>query len=54
MIDVATPATFHRSTNNWQGSTQGWANENIFVNKPIMKELPDLAKFYMIGHWVTP
>jgi phytoene dehydrogenase-like protein len=54
MIDVATPATFHRYTNNWQGSTQGWANENLFENKPIKKELPNLANFFMIGHWVIP
>jgi phytoene dehydrogenase-like protein len=54
MIDVATPATFHRYTNNWQGSTQGWANENIFANRPIKKELPDLNNFYMIGHWIMP
>ncbi|NPD87741.1 MAG: NAD(P)/FAD-dependent oxidoreductase [Asgard group archaeon] len=54
MIDVATPATFHRYTNNWQGSTQGWANENLFENKPIKKELPNLANFFMIGHWTVP
>ena len=54
MIDVATPSTFHRYTNNWKGSTQGWANENIFANKPIKKELPGLLNFYMIGHWVIP
>jgi phytoene dehydrogenase-like protein len=54
MIDVATPATFHRYTNNWKGSTQGWANENLFENRPINKELPDLANFFMIGQWVIP
>jgi phytoene dehydrogenase-like protein len=54
MIDVATPATFHRYTNNWNGSTQGWANENLFANKPIKKELPNLDNFYMIGHWIIP
>ena len=54
MIDVATPVTFHRYTNNWKGSTQGWANENIFASRPIKKELPGLLNFYMIGHWVIP
>ena len=54
MIDVATPATFHRYTNNWKGSTQGWANENVFANKPIKKELPGLLNFFMIGHWIVP
>jgi phytoene dehydrogenase-like protein len=54
MIDVATPATYYRYTHNWNGSIQGWANENIFENKPIKKELPKLQNFYMIGHWVQP
>ena len=53
MIDVATPATFHRYTHNWKGSTQGWANENIFANRPIKKELPGLLNFFMIGHWIV-
>ena len=54
MIDVATPATFYRYTNNWNGSTQGWANENIFANKPIKKIVPGLLNFFMIGHWIMP
>jgi hypothetical protein len=54
MVDVATPATFHRYTNNWKGSTQGWANENLFANKPIKKELPNLINFFMIGQWIIP
>ena len=54
MVDIATPATFHRYTNNWKGSTQGWANENLFAGKPIKKELPDLDNFFMIGQWIIP
>ncbi len=54
MIDVATPATFYRYTNNWKGSTQGWDNENIFASRPIKKELPGLSNFYMVGHWIIP
>lgn len=54
MIDVATPATFNRYTNNWKGSIQGWANENIFAMIHIKKELPNLDHFYMIGQWVQP
>jgi phytoene dehydrogenase-like protein len=54
MIDVTTPATYYRYTYNWNGSIQGWANENIFENKPIKKELPNLQNFYMIGQWVQP
>ncbi|MFX1424584.1 MAG: phytoene desaturase family protein [Promethearchaeota archaeon] len=52
LIDVATPATFHRYTGNWKGSIQGWDNENIFSRKFIKKELPNLENFYMTGHWV--
>ncbi len=54
MVDVATPATFNRYTNNLHGSIQGWANENIFAMKKVKKELPNLGNFYMIGHWVQP
>ncbi|MFX0086542.1 MAG: phytoene desaturase family protein, partial [Candidatus Hodarchaeota archaeon] len=54
MIDVATPATFHRYTGNWKGSIQGWDNENIFSRKFIKKELPNLKNFYMTGQWVQP
>ncbi len=54
MVDVATPVSYHRFTHNWKGSIQGWANENIFENKPIKKELPKLQNFYMIGQWVQP
>ncbi|UCG01975.1 MAG: NAD(P)/FAD-dependent oxidoreductase [Candidatus Heimdallarchaeota archaeon] len=54
MVDVATPATFHRYTSNWKGSIQGWDNENIFSRKFIKKELPNLKNFYMTGQWVQP
>jgi phytoene dehydrogenase-like protein len=54
MIDVATPATYYRYTYNWNGSIQGWSNGNIFENKPIKKQLPNLKNFYMIGQWVEP
>jgi len=55
VIDVATPATFNRYTNNWKGSVQGWMPPADFMNvKSLSKELPGLKKFYMIGQWVTP
>ncbi|MGE5630736.1 MAG: phytoene desaturase family protein [Caulobacteraceae bacterium] len=54
MIDVATPATYIRYTNNWRGSTQGWSNENIFKANPFKKELPNLSSFYLCGQWVEP
>ena len=54
MVDIATPATYIRYTGNWNGSVQGWANENIFKTNPFKKELPGLKSFYMIGQWVEP
>lgn len=54
MTDVATPATYIRYTGNWNGSIQGWANENIFKANPFKKELPGLKNFFMIGQWVEP
>ncbi|MFX0087969.1 MAG: phytoene desaturase family protein [Candidatus Hodarchaeota archaeon] len=54
MIDVATPTTFYRYTNNWKGSIMGWAAKDIFEKNPFKKELKSLKNFYMIGQWVHP
>ena len=53
-VDVATPATFHRYTNNWKGCTQGWEWLPGLIPETIRKDLPGLAGFYMIGQWVMP
>lgn len=54
VVDVATPATFHRYTNNWKGSIQGWEWLPSLIPETIKKELPGLRNFYMIGQWVAP
>ncbi|GAH42418.1 unnamed protein product, partial [marine sediment metagenome] len=54
VIDVATPATFSRYTNNWKGSTQGWEWTPGLIPEFIKKELPGLKNFYLIGQWVEP
>jgi len=54
VIDVATPATFHRYTNNWMGSTQGWTWLPSLIPESIKKELPGLKNLYLIGQWTTP
>ena len=54
VIDVATPATFKRYTNNWKGSTQGWEWTPGLIPEFIKKELPGLKNFYLIGQWVEP
>jgi phytoene dehydrogenase-like protein len=54
VIDVATPATFQRYTNNWMGSIQGWEWTPRLIPEFIKKELPGLRNFYLIGQWTTP
>jgi len=54
VVDVATPATFQRYTNNWSGSTQGWNWLPSMIPEFIKKELPGLRNFYLIGQWVVP
>ena len=53
--DIATPATYHRYSNNWRGSTQGWLQgRNLMSRPPVMPELPGLKNFYFSGHWTVP
>ena len=54
VIDIATPATFKRYTNNWMGSTQGWNWLPGLIPEFIKKELPGLENFYLIGQWTAP
>ncbi len=55
VVDVATPATFQRYTNNWKGSVQGWLpGKNIIARSPVETMLPGLTDFYFIGHWTIP
>jgi len=55
VIDVATPATIIRYTDNWQGSYQGWYPPADILSGPALgKELPGLRNFYMIGQWTEP
>jgi phytoene dehydrogenase-like protein len=54
VIDVATPATYVRYTNNWFGSYEGWISDKKSMLTMMSKELPGLKNFYMIGQWVSP
>lgn len=54
VIDVATPVTFYKNTNNWNGSTQGWVWLPGLIPESIKKSLPKLKNFYMIGQWTAP
>lgn len=54
-MNVSTPASIHRYTNNWQGSTQGWLpGEKIISPSPVAQQLPGLRNFYLSGHWTQP
>ena len=55
VVDVATPATFYRYTNNWKGSVQGWLpGKNIMATSPVKFELPGLKDFFYTSHWSMP
>jgi len=53
-IDVATPMTFERYTDNWKGSFEGWRISNKTLMMRMRKTLPGLRNFYMAGQWVEP
>lgn len=54
IVDVSSPATVIRYTNNWKGSFEGWILTPKIGIKLMSKELPGLKNFYMIGQWVEP
>lgn len=53
-VDVATPATWHRYTGNWQGSYEGFLPTRANMMKRLGFTLPGLEGFYMHGQWVAP
>ena len=54
MIDVSTPFTVMRYTNNWKGSFEGWLLTPRMGLRRMKKVLPGLKQFYMAGQWVEP
>jgi phytoene dehydrogenase-like protein len=54
MIDISTPSTVKRYTNNWKGSFEGWypTPQVILTNFP--KTLPGLNNFYLVSQWSNP
>jgi len=54
MVDVSTPATVARYTNNWKGSLEGWVLGPKMGLRRMSKTLPGLENFYMAGQWVEP
>ncbi|MHA1557132.1 MAG: phytoene desaturase family protein, partial [Candidatus Heimdallarchaeota archaeon] len=54
VVDVSTPATFIRYTNNWKGSYEGWLPSIQLSGKSLTETLPGLKDFFMVGHWTRP
>jgi phytoene dehydrogenase-like protein len=54
IVDVATPHTILRYTNNWHGSYEGWRATIGSFGKKMARTLPGLSGFYMVGQWVNP
>jgi len=54
VMDVSTPATFSRYTNNHNGSIQGWEWLPGLIPEHMKNNLPGLKKFRMTGQWIMP
>lgn len=54
VIDISTPATVIRYTNNWQGSMEGWLMTPLTGLRRLPVSLPGLKRFLMAGQWVAP
>jgi hypothetical protein len=58
VVDVATPTTYERITENWQGAIGGWTitrrKMSMMMGKGMRKQLPGLERLYMCGQWVEP
>ncbi len=55
VIDVPTPMTYKRYTDNWKGSPDGWylTNENLTKGEPVHR-LPRLDNLFTAGQWTAP
>jgi phytoene dehydrogenase-like protein len=54
VVDVATPATVVRYTNNWKGSFEGFLPTRKTMTGGLDRTIPGLKDFYMVGQWVHP
>lgn len=53
VVDVVTPATYHRFTSNTLGSSQGWSPMPTVTKRlPVATTLDGLSRFAMAGHWL--
>lgn len=54
VVDVATPRTFIRYTNNWLGSYEGWLPGIGDFGKRIPRKVPGVDRLRLVGQWVNP
>jgi phytoene dehydrogenase-like protein len=54
MLDISTPATVIRYTNNWRGSYEGWIMNAKAGFSSFERQLPGLDNFYLAGQWIEP
>ncbi len=53
-LDVSSPATVIRYTNNWKGSFEGWVMTPKIGFSKMKRTIKGLEGFYMAGQWVEP
>jgi phytoene dehydrogenase-like protein len=53
-VDVATPRSFFRYTNNWRGSYEGWLPTAGSMGTKLPRTLKGLEHFHMVGQWLNP
>lgn len=51
MVDVVTPATYIRYTNNWTGGQISWKGTRKTFGKSTAWQIKGLKNFYMTGQW---
>jgi len=55
VVDVPTPMTYVRYTDNWQGSPDGWyITVDNMMDQSMRRTLPGLKNLYMVGQWTAP
>jgi len=53
MVDVATPMTYVRYTDAWQGAIMSWLSTSKTGFLRVSKTLPGLKNLYMLGQWTN-
>jgi phytoene dehydrogenase-like protein len=54
VIDIATPLTYQRYTDAWNGAYMGWMSTPEMPIAKIPSTLPGLSGFVMAGQWTYP